>query len=191
MQRAAGLANIDGPAYDRKVRSRVIFIAIGANLPSCDGVKPLESCRRAAVLLGDLPGLRLTGLSRWYETAPMPPSGQPSYINGVARLEGAIEPEPLLAALQRIEHAFGRVRTEVNAARTLDLDIIAMGDLIRAAPDPILPHPRMHVRAFVLAPLLDLAPDWRHPVLGQSARALLAGLPDQGVFALAMSTPPD
>jgi 2-amino-4-hydroxy-6-hydroxymethyldihydropteridine diphosphokinase len=168
----------------------MIFVAIGANLPSADGVPPLETCRRAAVAMTGLAGLRMTGQSRWYETAPMPPSGQPPYINGVARLEGAIRPEILLAALQRIENAFGRVRTEINAARTLDLDIIAMDGLVRAAPDPILPHPRMHLRAFVLAPLLDLAPDWIHPVLGRSARALLADLPDQGVFALAMTSPP-
>jgi 2-amino-4-hydroxy-6-hydroxymethyldihydropteridine diphosphokinase len=151
---------------------------------------PLEICRRAAAVLTHLPGLRATGLSRWYETAPMPPSGQPPYINGMIRLEGVVLPEILLAALQRIESDFGRVRGEINAARTLDLDIVAMGGMIRAAPDPILPHPRMHLRAFVLAPLVDLAPDWRHPVLGQTARALLAGLPDQGVFALAMNTPP-
>ena len=168
----------------------MIFVAIGANLPSSDGVQPLETCRRAAAALDGVAGLRVVGLSRWYQTAPVPPSGQPPYINGVASLDGAVLPEILLAALQRIEHRFGRVRTGINAARTLDLDIIAMDGLVRAAPDPILPHPRMHGRAFVLAPLLDLAPDWRHPVLGQTARALLAGLPDQGVNALAMPSTP-
>jgi 2-amino-4-hydroxy-6-hydroxymethyldihydropteridine diphosphokinase len=173
----------------QKGTKRTIYTAIGANLPSVDGIPPLETCRRAALALQDIPGLHVTGLSRWYETAPMPPSGQPPYINGVARLEGDITPELLLAALQRIEARFGRVRTEINAARTLDLDIVAIDDLIRAAPDPVIPHPRMHLRAFVLAPLLDLDPDWRHPVLGQSGRALLAGLPDQGVFALAMQPP--
>ena len=150
---------------------------------------PLETCRRAAVELRDIASLQVTGLSRWYETAPMPPSGQPAYINGVARLEGQTTPEALLAALQRIESRFGRVRAEINAARTLDLDIIAIDDLIRAAPDPIVPHPRMHLRAFVLAPLLDLDPAWCHPGLGTPARALLDGLPDQGVFALAMQPP--
>jgi 2-amino-4-hydroxy-6-hydroxymethyldihydropteridine diphosphokinase len=167
----------------------MIFVAIGANLPSGDGLSPLMTCRQAAAALDNVAGLRLTGLSRWYETAPIPPSGQPSYINGVARLEGAVAPDILLAGLQQIERSFGRVRGAPNAARTLDLDIIAMDDLVRAAPDPVLPHPRMHQRAFVLAPLLDLAPDWRHPVLGRPARALLDALPDQGVFALAMTPP--
>ncbi len=165
-------------------------MAIGANLPSNEGVQPFETCQRAAAALDGVAGLRAVGLSRWYQTAPMPPSGQPPYTNGVVSLEGAVLPEILLAALQRIEHRFGRIRTGINAPRTLDLDIIAMGGLVRAAPDPILPHPRMHLRAFVLAPLLDLAPDWRHPILGQTARALLAGLPDQGVNALAMQSPP-
>ncbi len=165
----------------------MILVAIGANLPGPDGATPLEICRRAAAALDGVAGLRLAALSRWYETAPMPPSGQPPYINGVAHLEGHADPEILLAALQRIEHAFGRVRGVVNAARTLDLDIIAVGALVRTTPDPELPHPRMHLRAFVLTPLLDVAPAWRHPALGLSARTLLDGLPNQGVTALAIT----
>lgn len=155
----------------------MIFVAVGANLPGPDGAGPLQTCRRAAAALDGVAGLRVAGVSRWYETAPVPPSGQPPYVNGVVALDGSATPEALLAALQRIEQDFGRVRAEANAPRTLDLDIVAMADLVRAAPDPVLPHPRMHLRAFVLAPLLDLAPSWRHPVLGQSARALLHGLP--------------
>jgi 2-amino-4-hydroxy-6-hydroxymethyldihydropteridine diphosphokinase len=96
-------------------------------------------------------------------------------------------PAALLAGLQAIERRGGRQRSVPNAARTLDLDIIAMGpegQAMRDAPDPILPHPRMHERGFVLAPLLDVAPDWVHPRLQRSARALLAGLPPQGVARL-------
>jgi 2-amino-4-hydroxy-6-hydroxymethyldihydropteridine diphosphokinase len=163
----------------------MILVAIGANLAGPDGAAPLETCRRAAVALDGVAGLRLAALSRWHETAPMPPSGQPPYVNGVARLEGCADPAILLAALQQIEQRFGRTRGAVNAARTLDLDIIAMGNLMRAAPDPVLPHPRTHLRAFVLAPLLDVAPVWQHPILGLSAQALLDGLPNQGVVALA------
>ncbi len=158
----------------------MVLIALGANLPAADGASPLQTCLRAAAALQSLPGLRVAALSPWYETAPMPPSGQPSYVNGVARLEGAADPAALLAALQAIEHAHGRVRSGANAARTLDLDIVAMGDLIRAAPDPVIPHPRMHQREFVLRPLLDVAPDWWHPVLQKSARTLLDALPQQG-----------
>jgi 2-amino-4-hydroxy-6-hydroxymethyldihydropteridine diphosphokinase len=161
----------------------MILIALGANLPGADGTSPLATCRRAAADLAALPGLRLLALSRWYATEPIPPSGQPPYINGVARLAGEAEPAALLAALQAMEAAAGRLRGEVNAARPLDLDIIAMGGanggLVRDAPDPVLPHPRAHLRAFVLAPLLDVAPEWVHPRLGLTAAALLAALPSQ------------
>jgi len=136
-----------------------------------------------------IPGLRLSALSSWYMTEPVPPSGQPWYVNAVARLEveaGVMEPDPaaLLRALQVIEAEAGRVRGEPNAARTLDLDIIAMGEqgqMVRSAPDPVLPHPRAHLRAFVLVPLLEVAPEWVHPSAGVGAAELLRGLPDQGV----------
>ena len=86
--------------------------------------------------------------------------------------------------LMAVETACGRERSVPNAARTLDLDIIAIGDLVRDEPDPILPHPRAHLRAFVLAPLADVAPDWMHPVLGRTAAALLADLPPQDIQPL-------
>lgn len=167
----------------------MILIAIGANLRGPDGRTPLDTCRRAAIALDGVLGLRRTALSRWFATDPVPPSGQPPYINGIARLDGVADPAALLAALQAIEQAHGRVRGAPNAARTLDLDIVAMGDCVRDAPDPVLPHPRMHLRGFVLAPLLDVAPDWAHPRLGQTVRALLDALPDQGVQALDSSSP--
>jgi 2-amino-4-hydroxy-6-hydroxymethyldihydropteridine diphosphokinase len=170
----------------------MVIVAIGANLPGPHDTAPMETCRRAAAAMDTLPGLRLRALSRWYVTAPVPPSGQPLYVNGIAVLHvgpGASEPEPgrLLAALQAIEAREGRVRGEPNAARTLDLDIIGMGPdgrLVRAAPDPVLPHPRAHERAFVLVPLLDVAPGWIHPVLGRSSADLLQALPPQDVRPL-------
>jgi 2-amino-4-hydroxy-6-hydroxymethyldihydropteridine diphosphokinase len=170
----------------------MILVAIGANLPGLDGAPPIEACRLAAAGLDALPGLRLRALSRWYLTTPVPPSGQPPYINAVAFLQvepGTAKPDPgvLLATLQAMEIASGRIRADANAARTLDLDIIAMGkggQLVRTAPDPVLPHPRAHERAFVLVPLLDVAPDWIHPVLQRSARDLLRDVPPQGVQPL-------
>lgn len=155
----------------------MILIGIGANLPGRDGAPPQATCQRAADALDGVLGLRLAGLSAWYETAPVPPSGQPNYSNGVARLEGEADPAALLRALQAIEAAHGRQRGVPNAARTLDLDIVAMGGLVRRAPDPVLPHPRMHERAFVLRPMLDVAPEWRHPVLGLTVQAMLDALP--------------
>ena len=121
------------------------------------------------------------GLSRWYESDPIPASSQPRYINAVAHLRGRIDPAALLAILQRIEALAGRSRSGANAARTLDLDIIAMGDLIRAEPDPILPHPRAHLRAFVLMPLMDVMPNWVHPQYRLTIGQMLAALPPQGV----------
>jgi 2-amino-4-hydroxy-6-hydroxymethyldihydropteridine diphosphokinase len=170
----------------------MFLIGIGANLPGKDGEPPLATARWAAAQLDALPGLRLRGLSRWYLTEPVPPSGQAPYVNAIAALAvapAATAPDPaqLLTWLQAMEASAGRVRGERNAARTLDLDIIAMGEagrLVRTAPDPVLPHPRTHQRAFVLLPLLDVALEWVHPVLGASARELLAALPDQGVRPL-------
>ena len=158
-----------------------IFVAIGANLRAPDGAPPITTCRAAAAALDALPGLRLRGLSRWYRTAPMPPSGQPDYVNAVAHLTGTMQPDALLAALQALEARAGRVRGPLNAARPLDLDIIAIGSLVREAPDPILPHPRAHQRRFVLMPLADIAPGWIHPILAKPVEALIAALPDQGV----------
>ncbi len=163
----------------------MLLIALGANLAGPSGATPLQTCQQAAAELPGALGLRLAAVSAWYETAPVPPSGQPPYVNGVARLEGSADPASVLAALQAIEQAHGRVRSSANAARSLDLDIVAIGALICAAPDPVVPHPRMHQRAFVLRPLLDVAPDWWHPVLQVSARTLLERLPEQGCRRLA------
>jgi 2-amino-4-hydroxy-6-hydroxymethyldihydropteridine diphosphokinase len=166
----------------------IALIGVGANLPGPNGQPALETARQAVIMLDSLLGMRLVGLSRWFETAPIPPSGQPPYINAVAALlvdRGTnFDPAALLAHLMAIEAACGRERSTPNAARTLDLDIIGIGGMVREAPDPILPHPRAHLRAFVLAPLADVAPDWVHPVLRQTAAALLAALPPQAIRPL-------
>ncbi len=159
----------------------MILVAIGANLPRVEGATALDSCVAAAEAVRGIAGLAFVALSPWYRTAPIPRDGQPDYCNGMIRLEGEISPEALLTALQAIERAFGRVRGARNAARTLDLDIIDLNGAIRAVPDPILPHPRAHLRAFVLRPLLDVAPAWRHPVLRQSVATILAELPPQAL----------
>jgi 2-amino-4-hydroxy-6-hydroxymethyldihydropteridine diphosphokinase len=172
----------------------MILVSIGANLPGPDGAPPLETCQRAAAALDALPGLRLRGLSRWFVTAPVLPVGtkpaaqQPAYVNAVAHMVAehgrTIDPAELLQRLMALEAAAGRVRGAPNAPRVLDLDIVAMGAQVRRAPDPILPHPRAHERAFVLVPLAEVAPGWVHPVLGLTVEALIAGLPAQDVRAL-------
>ncbi len=123
--------------------------------------------------------MHLAAVSRWYATEPVPPMpGAPRFVNGVARLEGDCpDPAALLAALHHIEAEAGRERPYPNAPRTLDLDIVAIDDLQRMVPDPILPHPRAHLRRFVLQPLADVAPGWVHPSLRVAVEALLAALP--------------
>ena len=162
----------------------MILVAIGANLPGARGEAPLVACRAAAEALRGLPGLRPVALSRWFATAPVPPSGQPDYVNGIMRLEGEADPAWLLRRLQAIEAAAGRVRGARNAARTLDLDAIDVNGIVQDAPGPVLPHPRAHERAFVLAPLADVAPGWVHPRLGRDVTELLAGVAGQAITPL-------
>jgi len=165
----------------KEFNSNSIFVAIGANLPNSFGETPLQICERAARDVADMPGIRNVTRSRWYSTAPIPPSDQPRYINGILHLKSNATPEALLAALHGIEQRAGRVRGKLNAARTLDLDIVDMAGLLRGHPDPVLPHPRAHLRAFVLLPLRDVAPGWVHPATGQGIGTLIAALPAQDI----------
>lgn len=166
----------------------IAFVSIGANLPRPGGGSPLETCRWAVNELDRLPGIAVRALSRWYETLPVPPSGQPSFVNAVAQLTldpaDQIDPAVLLTRLHAIEQGAERTRSVRNAARTLDLDLISMGSLVRASPDPVLPHPRAHLRLFVLVPLRDVAPGWIHPELGVGIDTLIAELAGQVVTPL-------
>ena len=156
----------------------MILVALGANLPSPIHGGPRQTLEAALVAL-DEAGLRVAARSAWYETAPVPVSDQPWYVNGVARIETAFGPADVLQTLHRIEAAFGRVREAVNAPRVLDLDLLAHGGQVSTGW-PVLPHPRLHERAFVLQPLADVAPDWRHPVLGLDIATMLARIgPEQ------------
>ena len=158
------------------------FVAIGANLPSARGQIARAACDWAAGALAGATGLRAACRSRWYSSAPVPPSGQPRYINGVVRLEGNAAPEALLAALHALEAQAGRVRGMPDAARTLDLDIIDMTGLVRGTPDPVLPHPRAASAGFRAAPparcgaQLGAPCDRRHH-FGVDCRAAVAGHP--------------
>jgi 2-amino-4-hydroxy-6-hydroxymethyldihydropteridine diphosphokinase len=173
---------------DSTASNRIALIGVGANLPGPDGRPALETCQQAIDMLDASPGMRLAGLSRWFVSAALPPSDQPAYVNAVASLlvdpGMMLDPAALLEHLMAVETACGRERSVPNAARTLDLDIVAIGGLVRAEQDPILPHPRAHLRAFVLAPLADVAPEWVHPILGRTAAELLAGLAPQDIRPL-------
>lgn len=157
----------------------MILVALGANLASPVHGPP-EATLEAALAALDAAGITILKRSPWYRSAPVPRGDQPWYINGVASVRTALGPDALLAQLHRIEQAFGRTRRERNEPRVLDLDLLDYDGMVRqgGGAGPALPHPRMHERAFVLLPLRDVAPDWRHPVTGTGLAALIAALPE-------------
>lgn len=140
------------------------FIGIGANLGD-----PVAQVRAAIDVLATLPDSQLIGASSLYASAPMGYADQPDFINAAVALETALEPRALLGALQAIEARFGRTRTFPNAPRTLDLDILLYGDRVLDEPGLKLPHPRLHERAFALAPVIELDPDCVIPHRGRAA----------------------
>jgi 2-amino-4-hydroxy-6-hydroxymethyldihydropteridine diphosphokinase len=163
-------------------RSR-IFIALGANLEHPTYGPPRRALEAALEELGRR-GVAVRRVSPWYRTAPVPASDQPWYVNAVAEVATDLGADALLARLHEVEDAFGRVRTVPNAARLIDLDLLDFhGETAAEGPArATLPHPRMEGRAFVLRPLADLAPDWRHPRTGVTISALLAALPADQVI---------
>jgi 2-amino-4-hydroxy-6-hydroxymethyldihydropteridine diphosphokinase len=163
-------------------RSR-IFIALGANLEHPTYGPPRRALGAALEELGRR-GVVVRQVSPWYRTAPVPASDQPWYVNAVAEVETDLAADALLAQMHEVEDVFGRVRTVPNAARLIDLDLLDFnGEIAAGGPGrAILPHPRMESRAFVLRPLADLAPDWRHPRTGVTISALLAALPADQVI---------
>lgn len=159
------------------MHNRSAHVALGTNLAFGGAAGPALLAR--AVIAMRSAGLRPRALSGVWETAAWPPdSGQPDYHNAVVELgAGARSPQLLYETLTAIELEFGRSRRTRWAPRTLDLDIVAIEGCCGRYGDIELPHPRMHERAFVLAPLAEIAPAWRHPELGVGAAELLAGLP--------------
>lgn len=158
--------------------NETILIALGANLPSARFGAPRATLEAALAAIA-AKGVRILRRSSWWESEPVPASDQPWYVNGVAAVATTLEPVALLSLLHGVEAEFGRVRGARNEARLLDLDLLAYGDRRREGPDPpLLPHPRLADRAFVLLPLAEVAPDWRHPVSRESVRQLIARLPE-------------
>lgn len=152
----------------------MILIALGANLPSRYG-SPYETLQAAKQAMREK-GITILSSSNTWLTAPVPVSDQPWYHNEVVQVQTVLSPYQLLETLQDIENDFGRVRTVRNAPRILDLDLVAYDDEILDRPELIVPHPRMHKRAFVLLPLREIAENWEHPVLRVTLRDLIANL---------------
>jgi 2-amino-4-hydroxy-6-hydroxymethyldihydropteridine diphosphokinase len=157
----------------------MILIAIGSNLGHPAHGSPHETCKAAVSAIQNT-GCRVQSVSRWYRSVPIPASDQPDYVNGAVSLKTKLDPTGLMATLHDIENEFKRVRTAPNAARTLDLDLLVYGNIIREGPEsPILPHPRMTERAFVLLPVRDIVSDWIHPVSGHSLNTFLRRIGDR------------
>jgi 2-amino-4-hydroxy-6-hydroxymethyldihydropteridine diphosphokinase len=160
----------------------MILIALGANL-STDRHGPPEQGLDAAVDALAAVDIQTVARSRWYRSAPIPPAIEPWFVNGVIKVETAHEPRALMASLLAVEAAFGRERGDPGAARTLDLDLIDYHGRVtqqtgrHSGPALILPHPRLAERAFVLLPLSEVAPNWRHPATGASIATMLDALP--------------
>lgn len=164
----------------------MIYLGIGSNLPSEAFGPPVLNCRAAIERLAEV-GLAATIQSPYYETAPVPVSDQLWYVNCVIGLtDTRLSPREVLHACLDVEAGLGRVRTVPNAARIADIDLIAWhNSVIDEPPELIVPHPRMAGRAFVLRPLADIAPDWRHSVSGVAIADLIAQLPpDQQIRPL-------
>jgi len=157
----------------------VIIVAIGSNLPAAGFASSVETAEAALRRIAEDKEIDIGCRSRWYETEPVPPSDQPWFLNGAFEVRTDLPPAELLDRLHQVEAAFGRVRRERNEARPLDLDLIDYRGL-RSKQAPCLPHPRAHERAFVLYPLRDVCPDWRHPESGRSVASLIAALPADG-----------
>lgn len=158
---------------------RRAVVALGGNLGD-----PAASFAAALELIGQRIG-PVPARSTWRRTPALvhpddPVREHPDYLNGVVLVDSALAPEALLAALHGIERELGRDRAQETRPwqpRTIDLDLIALDDLVRDPPQcPVLPHPRLHERDFVLGPLVELWPDWRHPRLGRTALELLSAL---------------
>ena len=155
----------------------MILVALGANLES-PRFGPPRATLEAALEAMAARGLTILRRSSWYRSAPVPASDQPWFVNGVVAVRAPGSAGETLDLLHAIEADFGRERGVRDAARVLDLDLLAFDDQISPPGAwPVLPHPRLAERAFVLHPLAECAPQWRHPVTGLAAAVLKARIP--------------
>ncbi|MFQ5904117.1 MAG: 2-amino-4-hydroxy-6-hydroxymethyldihydropteridine diphosphokinase, partial [Candidatus Binatia bacterium] len=138
--------------------------------------EPIHNCLKALELLGQGEGLAVGRKSSLYKTEPIGYSTQPWFINAVVEAESALDPWKTLERLHTIENSLGRTRGVRWGSRSLDLDLLFYGNRILEGPGLVIPHPRIQERRFVLLPLAEIAPDWRHPILAKSVRELLEGL---------------
>ncbi len=144
-----------------------VFVGLGSNLE-----QPLQQLQRAIEELAAIPGTELLKVSSFYETAPVGIVDQPMFFNAVAMLKTRLSPQDFLQHLLSVEAEHARQRIEKNGPRTLDLDVLIFGDLQNNETSLVVPHPRMHERAFVLVPLLEIAPEVKIPGIGAASECL-------------------
>lgn len=155
----------------------MILVGIGSNLCSKKYGKPVDNCKKAIDVLKK--EMIIESLSPWYQSEPLPVSNQPWYINGVLIVKTSLNPNNLLKTLLKIENSFGRTRKKKNEPRVIDLDLLTYNDLVIDSKLLVIPHVRMHLRRFVLDPLIDIAPEWVHPTLKIKATELRKKIKDQ------------
>ena len=155
----------------------MIVVALGANLPSSSG-SPRQTLRAALARFSEL-GVEVLSVSPFYLSQAWPDPNDPPFVNAVTLVKTELSPSALMTTLHDVEMVFGRKRSMQNAPRPLDLDLIDYDGRVEKGP-PVLPHPRMRDRAFVLVPLADVAPGWQHPVSGETIEAQIAALPGGG-----------
>jgi len=155
-----------------------IYIALGSNLE-----KPNKQIHSAIRSIDRIHGISVTQISSLYKTKPIGKLDQPDFINAVIELEGNISPEKLHGELQNIETQAGRIRMELNEPRTLDLDILLIDEIIMKTNTLTIPHPRMHLRQFVIIPLFEINSELEIPEIGPINK-ILGSLPDQGVIKI-------
>ena len=154
----------------------MILIGLGANLHGKYG-SPAQALQSAVYQLNHHHDIKVISVSSVWKSAPVPVSDQPWYRNAVCAIETSLSPEALLEVIADIEMVSGRERTQRNAARVLDLDLLAYDKRVINTQNLTVPHPRMHERAFVLYPLQEIAPSWLHPIQGKSVDNLIENMP--------------
>ena len=170
--------------YDAGKHGFMIIVGIGANLAHPAYGMPRRTCGAALATLAEGP-LQIAARSSWYASAPVtrdgsaPSEEQPWYINGAIAIDCELDATMVLEELLGIERAFGRERSQPDAPRTLDLDILAFNDAVIDNTNLTIPHPRLYQRAFALLPIADIAPDWRHPVTGKLIGDLINELDEE------------
>ena len=158
-----------------------LIIGIGGNISSDDGSHPIEVAIKAINSLKDY-SIEVTKQSSWYETEPIPKSEQPNFFNCIVFANTTLNELEVLRSLHEIEHKFGRRRRSVNEARVIDLDLIDYSNKILRNKEIIVPHPRAHLRDFVLRPIADIDSNFIHPTKKISIRNLISQLDENFIF---------